>query len=221
MEKRPKKRTRPKTAMAVLIGFSLVLFLPVCVGLWLVTPWGARALGSWLDVSRIESSSPLAVVFVLSGNASDRGEAAASLYKVGRAQKLVFTGQLVPEPVRALGSSVSESQLGRKVAERAGVPAIALLDTAIGTSTHEECLWLVQYSREQGVKRVGVLSHRFHTRRIQWQLERILTPSDSITVVMLGANASDYQEDCWWQSEGGLLFVVNEYLKLAYYLVTY
>jgi hypothetical protein len=38
---------------------------------------------------------------------------------------------------------------------------------------------------------------------------------------MLGANASDYREDRWWQSEGGLLFVVNEYLKLAYYLVTY
>jgi uncharacterized SAM-binding protein YcdF (DUF218 family) len=133
----------------------------------------------------------------------------------------VFTGQLVPEPVRALGLSATESQLGRAVALRAGVPAAALADTAIGTSTHEECLWLVQHCRDQGLRRVGVLSHRFHTRRIHWQIERILSPSDSINVVMLGASASDYQEDRWWQTEGGLLFVVNEYLKLAYYLVTY
>jgi uncharacterized SAM-binding protein YcdF (DUF218 family) len=221
MEKRPINRTLPIIARPVLIGLFSSLLLPILVGLLLLSPWGASALGNWLDASADAKGPPLGVVFVLSGNATDRGEAAAQLYGAGLAQRLVFTGQLVPESVRALGMSATESQLGRAVALRAGVPAAAIVDTAIGTSTHEECLWLVLHCREQGLKRVGVLSHRFHTRRIQWQLERILTPNDSITVLLLGASASDYREESWWQAEGGLLFVTNEYLKLAYYLVRY
>jgi uncharacterized SAM-binding protein YcdF (DUF218 family) len=88
-----------------------------------------------------------------------------------------------------------------------------------GTSTREEAELILDYSRDLGLKKVMVVSDKFHTHRVE-QVFRDKLEDAGIELVLRGAPSSRYSEDQWWAGEAGLLMVNNEYIKLVYYFLS-
>ncbi len=189
--------------------------------LWLTRSLWLRAMGDYLDAGQSWPDPPAQLGLVLAGGARDRAPVAAEGWQQGRVARWVVTGSAVPEPLAAYGLTATEAELSARVLIRSGVPDSQIHRVARGTSTHEECAWWVDSCRRAGLRRAVIVSHQHHTRRIRWQVDRLLLPSDSLQVWVIGAPHADYSARQWWRSEAGLLFVSSEYLKLAYYVVTY
>jgi uncharacterized SAM-binding protein YcdF (DUF218 family) len=159
-------------------------------------------------------------IFALSGNAEDRGPEAARLFQAGWAPLIVCTGELVPRILTEVGLPVREAELTAKLVRQQGVDSSHILKWYHGTSTWEECLSIAELSKSRGWKRIIIVSSLQHTRRIQRVVDRTLR-NQGLVVIVRGAPSSSYEEARWWANEEGLLFVNNEYIKLAYYQLKY
>ena len=168
-------------------------------------------------------TDPLAhadAVFVLSGNPFDRSREAAKVLKAGYTDRIVCTGESIPTDVYALGYLNTESEISAIMAYREGVDSTQVTIVEQGTSTKEESDIILAYAQEHNMDTVIVVSNKFHTRRV-CQVFRSKFDGTGIHLIVHGAPASAYQEDAWWQSEYGLIFVNNEYIKLIYYAIKY
>lgn len=203
------------------IGLLLCMALALGLGLMQAPGRALSAMGHWLSVGKDWPQRPVQAAFVLAGGARDRGLAAAEAWRQGHIERLVVTGGLTPEPLQAAGLLLNEAELTACVLRRQGVPDTVLTLVPHGSSTHDECVWIVDSARRAGLRHIAIMSHIHHTRRIRWQVDRLLMPTDSLQVCVIGVQPQDYAPTRWWRSEQGLLFVINEYLKLAYYIVTY
>ncbi len=203
------------------IGLFFGIVLAFGLGATRVPGRGLSAAGYWLNVGKNWPERPVQIAFVLAGGARDRGLAAAQAWRQGRIERLVVTGGLTPEPLQAAGILLNEAELTARVLRRQGVPDTVLTLVPRGSSTHDECVWIVDSARRAGLRHIAIVSHIHHTRRIRWQVNRLLSTDDTLQVWVIGVPPQDYSPERWWHSEQGLLFVVNEYLKLAYYVVTY
>jgi uncharacterized SAM-binding protein YcdF (DUF218 family) len=90
----------------------------------------------------------------------------------------------------------------------------------VGTSTWEEAELVAGYCEREGYKVVLVVTSQFHTRRTR-QVFRQALRAVGVDVTVIGAPPSEYSTDAWWESEKGLLFVYDEYIKLIYYWLKY
>lgn len=173
-----------------------------------------RSIGNQLiDEGNME---PVEALFVLSGDPWDRGNEAVRLYKQGLAEKIICTGENVPRLFLIAGIQYPESQLTRMNIIAQGVPPndVALLTK--GTSTKEEADHILAYCIQNNIKKVAVVSTKFHTRRVQYAFGEKFRDA-GIHLIIHGAPSSAYDENYWWRSEDGLIFVNNEYIKIGYY----
>lgn len=155
-------------------------------------------------------------LFVLSGNAFDRGREAARLHAEGWAPKVVCLGGEKNPALELYGIADLSWQSTRRVLLEEGVPAAAIDSLPLGTSTFEEFEAIADYCHARGLRRVMVVSSLFHTRRID-EFFRIRLKLDGVDMVLRGADESGFDEDRWWEEEAGLLFLNSEYIKLGYY----
>lgn len=175
-----------------------------------------RGMGNYLIYE--DSPQPVAVVFVLGGNAYDRGMEAARLYKEGIADQFVCTSKMVPIDFQVLGIDSAESYLTKIQMVKHGVPEEKVTVLEQGTSTKEESEIALAYCLENGLQTAMVLSTKFHTRRIKYFFGDKFEEA-GIQLLIHGAAYSHYDHKTWWDNEYGLLDVNNEYMKLAYYLI--
>ena len=196
-------------AIPVLIGIFLYLFkAPV---LW--------AIGNFLICE--DKVEQVEVIFVLGGGSFDRGNEAARLFKAGFTKQIVCLGENTPSAFKALNLSYSESRVTKiNLMKNNKIPSGRIELMEKGTSTKEEADYVIQYCLENNVKKAIVLSSKFHTRRVK----SVYTPlfeAYNIDLIIRGAPSSNYSEDEWWKTEGGLIMVNNEYVKSVYYFLKY
>jgi uncharacterized SAM-binding protein YcdF (DUF218 family) len=195
---------------------SCVLLVIFCATLYLFRFTILRGLGEYLI-----SEDPPAhadVAYVLGGASIDRGEEAAKLYRSGSCSHFVCTGANVPGDLEEMGITLTESEMTKRVLVRCGVPAEQVIALREGTSTQEESLALLAYTKQGAVDTVIVVSHGFHLRRVRNVFVSRFKAA-GITVLLHAAESPDFSRDTWWKKEQGMMMVQNEYAKLLYYAV--
>jgi uncharacterized SAM-binding protein YcdF (DUF218 family) len=175
-----------------------------------------RVFGNYLiqedELARCEA------LFVLSGNPKDRALEAARLLKAGYAPKVVCTGESVHRILLVVGDSTDEAGLSRMGLIAAGVPDNQIEVLHIGTSTREESEAILAYCKIKGLKKIMVVSDKFHTNRIDYAFRDVFEDA-GIQLVLRGSPSNAYSESNWWANEEGLIMVNNEYIKLLYYYI--
>jgi uncharacterized SAM-binding protein YcdF (DUF218 family) len=156
------------------------------------------------------------VLFVLSGDPWDRGNEAVQLYKQGLAEKIVCTGENIPRLFLIANIQYPESELTRMNIIAQGVPGDDVILLNKGTSTKEEADYILDYCRQNNIKKIAIVSTKFHTRRVKKTFSKKFREA-GIELIIRGAPSSAYDESRWWQNEEGLIFVNNEYIKIMYY----
>lgn len=159
---------------------------------------------------------PVQAVFVLSGDAWDRGNEAAKLYKDGLTNHIICTGENVPRLFLIAKIEYLESELTKMHLLSLGIPEDKIILLKKGTSTREESDYILDYCLQNNLKKVAVLSTKFHTRRIKRTFVGKFK-KNNIELIIRGAPSTGYDEDYWWHGENGLIFVNNEYIKIMYY----
>ncbi len=196
----------------------IVLSLVILVVLAWPRPF-LQAAGNYLIVS--DDVQAADVVFVLSGSPNERAAEAARLLRGPlRESRVVCTGELVPELLKTLNLAINEGQLTQMALIQQGIDPARTEVYPHGTSTWEEAGYIWEYARARGLRRIAVVTSAFHTRRARWCLERRRQPGDA-ELRLHAAAPTGYDLDHWWQSEGGLLFVNNEYVKFCHYTLKY
>lgn len=159
-------------------------------------------------------------LFVLSGNAYDRGREGAKLYNAGYTPKVVCLGGESNSALELYDINVSTADITKAVVMESKVPEqdIELLEK--GTSTYEEFEAITAMCKARGWTKIMVVSSRFHTRRIH-EFFRLRLHFEGIKMVLRGARDGIFEEETWWKSEPGMIFVNNEYVKLLFYWLNY
>ena len=108
-----------------------------------------------------------------------------------------------------------------KVLEYGGVAGdqVVVLDCSVETTFDEACA-IDRYLTEHPAKRLLIVTEGPHTRRSRWIFQRVLA-SRPVDIAMISAPTVEFDDENWWRSEVGFLFVVSEYLKLLFYGLRY
>lgn len=177
-----------------------------------------RGLGNFLspedELARVEA------LFVLGGNSFDRGNEAAILFHDDWTDRLVCSGGNIPTVLSALDIPLYEHQITRQLLTNEGIDSTKIDVLTTATSTWEEAQEIVAYCQKNQIKNAMVLSSKFHLRRVRRVFAKAFENSDT-KIIFHGAPSSDYDENEWWKSEGGLIMLNNEYVKLFYYFIKY
>ena len=155
-------------------------------------------------------------VIVLGGDdtALDRMRLGVQLWQQGLARTLVVSSN------DSAHSDVpySPAEQVREAARRWGVPTATLLIMYDAQTTYEEAAQARHMAAQNGWHALIVVTNPVYTRRAA-RTFRSQLPGISIYV----AEAPDPKVDPghWWQSEQGLVAVLNEVVKLGYYWAKY
>jgi len=200
------------------IFFTLLILFVVAVVFVISYPKPVlEVAGNWLVAT--DEVEPVEVLFVLSGAAQPRGYEAARLLKGPlKESRSVCTGSLITSNLQLLNLNINEGQLTQIAILQQGVDPTRVEVLPEGTSTWEEAEIIWKYAREKGLQRIGVLTSAYHARRTRWCLEKLQRSGDA-SLKIYGTPVSDSTGKPWWQTEDGLLFVNNEYVKYSYYVL--
>lgn len=202
----------------LLIACAVLLILAVTVYA-LRTPI-LTGVADYLVVS--DDLQPADIIFVLNSEVNTRPFYATELYQQGLAP-LIVIARSEDTPTVELGLVPNDTDIDLGVMKKLGVPdeKIVVLQMPGGvTSTFDEASVLRQYIQEHDVQRVIVVTSAFHTRRAKWILDRQLDGLP-VTLEMAAAPYDGFDQTNWWQNEGGLITVNNEYVKLIFYFFKY
>jgi uncharacterized SAM-binding protein YcdF (DUF218 family) len=160
-------------------------------------------------------------IFVLGGNPFDRPLKAVEIYKSGYAGKVICTGGNTPLVIKALNlEPMVEADLSKNTLMKQGVDSIHIVALRKGTSTKEESEEILNYCKENGYKKIIIVSDKFHTSRVN-KVFRKFFKNEGIDIIISGSPSSVFNEQEWWKSEEGLIAINNEYIKHIYYFIKY
>ena len=171
------------------------------------------AMGDFL-VAR-EELSPSDTIIVLAGNSIYRARYGAMLYQRGLAPRVIISN----EPVRTRGLDSTWLELKGLGLSKLDIPDAAIMPIEqVSGSTFEEA----QHSRDmmlrQGWSSAILVTDPFHTRRALLTFQSVFGPA-GLRVTPAPAEGSKYQTDGWWRDPDRGIRVIQEYIKLPYYLV--
>jgi uncharacterized SAM-binding protein YcdF (DUF218 family) len=178
------------------------------------------ALAGFLVVD--QDLQPADLILVLNGEEETRPFYAGELYERGLAPRVAIA-RAEDSPAVQAGLFPNATDVALGILRAQGVPErdVAVLIVPGGvTSTRDEALALRQYVDEQGIERVIVVTSAFHTRRSRWILRKELAGS-AVTLQLAAAPHWGFDAGSWWTDERGLIALVNEYFKMAYYVIKY
>lgn len=167
-----------------------------------------------------DETASVEAVFVLGGSSYDRGLEAVEVMNQGFTSQAVCTGGNVPSILAAIDTVMYEADCTKQFMQSRGIPAERIAALTTSTSTKEESEEILAYCKSHGLSSIMVISSRLHLRRVRWVFEEMFA-KEGITVNFHGAPSQQFDEALWWKSEGGLIMVNNEYVKLFYYALKY
>jgi uncharacterized SAM-binding protein YcdF (DUF218 family) len=189
----------------------------------------AWSLLAWIAAEALIVKSELAhadALVVLAGSSTyvERTRRAAELYRAGRAPKIILTndnlqsGWSIEQERNPLFVERAADELKRQ-----GVPAEKIeVVPGVVSSTYTEAVRLREYTGEQGLKSMLVVTSAYQSRRALWTLRRVFHGSD--VVIGLDAVAPGEQTPrtaTWWWHKLGWELVPGEYVKMVYYWMNY
>lgn len=191
--------------------------LAVGLGATLVLPLGLHAAARFLVV--VDPVGTGDVLYVFPGQVPQRAECAANLFRQHAAKGVVVTGERIRPELKVLGMPLTDAEINARVLAARGVPPHTITVLSEGTSTWEDAQALRQWALAQpDMRRVIAVTSPAHSRRARWVLRRVFR--DSGIEVPVHPCPREMAPD-WWRHEKTALRVINEYIKLAYYVVTY
>lgn len=188
------------------------------LAVWLAAGSVLAFAGRWLDVG--ESPREADYALVLGGDENIRPFVAAALWRTGFVRR-VLVSRTVNSPAVREGWELPVHEIIRRVLVVRGVPesAIVVFDTPAAT-TRGEAANLARYLERHPAATVLVVTSDFHTRRARWIVRKSLGRR-AAQATMISAPTEAFRLDSWWRSQAGIRYVVNEYLRLAGYVVLY
>lgn len=196
----------------------LLTLAVVCLAAWVLRYPLLQAAGDRLI--RADTECTANAIYVLGGSPFDRGTRAGELLVQGCAPVAYCTGSNISAINKAEGRMLTEADLTRAAALRAGSTPAMVLPLPYGTSTYEEATGVLRHARSKGYTTILLVTTDFHTRRVG-RVFRERFKGSGINVLVHAAPSSDYDTEGWWKSEQGLLMVNNEYVKTLYYFLKY
>lgn len=194
----------------IVLGFFILLFLfraPIL-----------RGVGYWLiNEDEIEKAD---AIVLLGGNPLERAPKVKAIFDKHFAHKIYCTGSYVSPQLKSLGLNITEAQNSRKYLIKLGVPDSCIIALNYATSTREEAILLKRIAKKHKFKKLIIVTSKFHTARVNKYFNKTFYDSKTKLIIQ-GSNPLNYSIDTWWNSEEGLLFVNNEYVKSFYYWWNY
>lgn len=189
----------------------LALAALLCAGLLALAIF-TRHIDRFLNVD--EPPSQADAIVVLASN-PHRIHHAVDLYTQGYAPVVAFTDATYKDA----GLTCSSARLDVPAAQALGLPAGAavIADDEVA-STYDEAIAARALVAERGWQRLIVVTDPFHTRRAAATF-RALIPG--VTVIPSATPDGEYDPQHWWRSEEGVMAVISEMVKLAFYWVRY
>jgi uncharacterized SAM-binding protein YcdF (DUF218 family) len=182
-----------------------------------------RSLADYLIVDESPSAdAPADMILVLTGGADTRPFRAAELFHQGLAPQVAIV-QMQDTPEVRLGLVPNETAINVGVLEAEGVPqsSIVVIPCEGGaTSTRDEAVALRAYTEAHHLARVIIVTSALHTRRARWVFRHEMGET-GVELMVVPAPHTDFDTDEWWRSEYGLVYLLNEYIKFAYYRLSY
>ena len=190
----------------LLLAAVLLAMLAVGHRLWL--PLVAR----WLIVDQAPTAA--SAIVVLGGGDGSRCNRASALYGDELAPTVIATG----ERIRLPGITRTRAELSADLLVAGGVPrgVILLLNEAI--STRDEAVQTRALAEARGFDSLIVVTDGFHTRRTSLAFRHAYRGS-GIDLVFVASYPEWLDVQSWWLAERPFLAVVQEYIKLLYYLL--
>jgi len=189
----------------------LALAALLCAGLLALTLFTLR-IDRFLTVD--DPLAPADAIVVLASNPS-RIEHAVALYTEGYAPVVAFTDATYKDA----GLTCSSARIDVPAAQALGLPGDAVVITGDEVaSTYDEAVAVRALVTEHGWQRLIVVTDPFHTRRAVATF-RALIPEATVTAS--ATPDGEYDPQHWWRSEEGVMAVITEVGKLAFYWVTY
>ena len=190
--------------------------LVVVLGVLLVLALGHRpvlgAAGEVL-VAR-EPLGPADAIVVLAGNSPYRAQHAEALYRDGLARHVIVSN----EPLSSHGVRTTWIELRAAGLVRLAIPDEAIVPIeAIADSTYDEALSTRDIMLARGWRTAIVVTDPFHMRRALLTFRQAFEPA-GLVALPSPADESKYGVDNWWQDRNATMRVLQEYLKLGYYL---
>jgi len=194
----------------------LLLIGALALAAYFAAPMLLRRMGAYLIDE--DPPAPADAIVVLAGSVPDRILEGVTLYRDGFAPHMVISrgrenaayGQL-----DALGVKLPrEHDLNRSVAEQLQVPAAAIAEVGGGMdgSTLQEAQAMLRYAREQGYRKLLLVTSKAHTRRAAL-IYRTLA-AGGFEVVVRPSRYDRFEPQSWWRDRVDLRRVLIEYQKL-------
>jgi uncharacterized SAM-binding protein YcdF (DUF218 family) len=163
-------------------------------------------------------------VWLLMGGVEVRPAAAAKAFLGKVANRIIFVTSEM-SVIEEQGLMPSEQVLTMNILKSYGIDDSKITvvnDFGRVTSTVEEADAMLKLITTTGLKpkRLVVVTSWPHSARAGWIIEKALTGTGT-EIDLLPVDAIPYDKSNWWKSERGLLFVFEEYIKWARYLIKY
>jgi|LauGreDrversion4_2_1035121.scaffolds.fasta_scaffold70576_3 uncharacterized SAM-binding protein YcdF (DUF218 family) len=196
--------------LGVFLGLVLCLFLLRSIIL--------TGIGNYLVADDVEFRSTHYAV--LGGNSAERGHAAAWIASTQPDAQFITTGGNRPSQLAAIGINTFEAVLTEQKMVKCGVSSEKITALNAGTSSREEADLLLDYCKKNRLSQITIVSGQYHLRRLRQTFEPLFNAS-GIKIKFFGAIEKDFDPQHWWQSESGLIYTNNEYIKILYYWLKY
>lgn len=190
-------------------GCFAVVLVVMAVGL-ATGAIAARNLGRFLDVTT--EARPVDAIVVMGGEGGRyvRTQHAVELHNSGFAPVVVFSGGTLLDA----GLACSSTELSLDAAEKLGLPAKAIVLSGEAQSTYDEAENIAVLAKQEEWESLILVTDRFHTRR---SLQTMRWAMPEHTIYASAPLDSRFDADKWWGNEHGLVFAINELLKLVFY----
>jgi uncharacterized SAM-binding protein YcdF (DUF218 family) len=156
-------------------------------------------------------------IVILSGGEQDRLQEAINLYQEQYAGAIILTetGAVLE------GWNTRYSSEQRLMLMDAGIPPTAIQVTGIhAASTREEAKLVRTLVANTDVQSLIVVTDPYHTFRTKLIWDDVFKGS-GVEIIIRPARGSWYKPETWWMTASGWTNTLNEYAKLAGYLVTH
>jgi len=180
----------------------------------LTRAWWLAAIGDGLVAH--DPLVPSDVIVVLAGNSVYRARHAETLYAQGLASHVIISN----EPLSSHGVQTTWLELRRVGLVRLTIPDEAIVPIPeVSDSTYEEALRSREIMLARGWRSAILVTDPFHMRRALLTFRQAFDPA-GLTVAASPAENSKNGVDYWWTDRNAIVRVVQEYVKLGYYLAT-
>jgi uncharacterized SAM-binding protein YcdF (DUF218 family) len=161
-----------------------------------------------------EDVAPADVIVVLAGNSPYRAQHAEALYARGLAPRVIISN----EPLSSHGVRTTWLELRAVGLVRLAIPDDAIVPIeAIADSTYDEALSSRDIMLARGWRSAILVTDPFHMRRALLTFRLAFEPA-GLAVAPSPAEGSKYGVDNWWTDRNATMRVVQEYVKLGYYV---